>query len=669
MPTLACHCGLHSLPLPPSSPPLYHCPCRSCRLTSGSLLSSFLVYPSSAIPPLPAAARYESSPGVTRRFCAACSCSLTCAVAAKPGLLYVFAGATSGVTPSRAVGERLIFAGEASALAGGLLDACELPRHPGWGGVDGIGLGDLDPAPPAADLEPAAELEPAADLDPAPPLPPPPPAPAVLFCGVSCLDRVRYLPSPLLPNAKQTASSAADLPGGNAANAACVAGHLLRGARLGARLLSGVGADPAGELCRRSLAAAGVDAALVRGRGGATLSCEVLVEPGGDRAIVSPPLSDRPRGLEPGDLPRLDEVLRGVRLLATDCRFLPLLVPLAAKARELGIPVLAELETRSSAAADRPLLLRLLKHATHVVATEAYVARFYGADPPSLFRDAPSCSLLVVTGGPPGCTVHAPSSPPLFVPSPPLPPGKLVDSTGAGDAFLGALACLLALGRAPLEAARGACRAGGGACGWRGGRGGEGEWGEVGETVRGWGLLGGGARALPPPPKPPPKPTRAERYKGPAEAEMSGAQLEIYERIRRTRSTGVAGPFGPWLANADVARHASELGLACRYGLGSYDPRLSELAILATAAGTEARAEWDVHAPEALRAGVPGKVVEAVEATWGSRGPADPAAFGEDAAAAAVYAFAEELCRTRRVGDERYAAVKGRFGDVGAVEL
>ena len=62
-------------------------------------------------------------------------------------------------------------------------------------------------------------------------------------------------------------------------------------------------------------------------------------------------------------------------------------------------------------------------------------------------------------------------------------------------------------------------------------------------------------------------------------------------------------------------------------------------------------------------------MVEAVEATWGSRGPADPAAFGEDAAAAAVYAFAEELCRTRRVGDERYAAVKGRFGDVGAVEL
>ena len=51
-------------------------------------------------------------------------------------------------------------------------------------------------------------------------------------------------------------------------------------------------------------------------------------------------------------------------------------------------------------------------------------------------------------------------------------------------------------------------------------------------------------------------------------------------------------------------RHAQRLGAFCRYKTG-LSLRLSELAILVTAARWQAQAEWYIHYPIALKAGVP----------------------------------------------------------------
>jgi ribokinase len=53
----------------------------------------------------------------------------------------------------------------------------------------------------------------------------------------------------------------------------------------------------------------------------------------------------------------------------------------------------------------------------------------------------------------------------------PAPAGDIVDTTGAGDAFAGALAAAIADGADRTEALRRAARAGTEACGWQGAQG------------------------------------------------------------------------------------------------------------------------------------------------------------------------------------------------------
>jgi 4-carboxymuconolactone decarboxylase len=93
------------------------------------------------------------------------------------------------------------------------------------------------------------------------------------------------------------------------------------------------------------------------------------------------------------------------------------------------------------------------------------------------------------------------------------------------------------------------------------------------------------------------------RYTGPPTDEMTVAQREIRDAILRSRpTTGLAGPFGPWLAVPVIARPAQELGKAVRYGT-SLSFAESELVILLTAAKTRSHAEFDIHVNEAMTAG------------------------------------------------------------------
>jgi len=120
------------------------------------------------------------------------------------------------------------------------------------------------------------------------------------------------------------------------------------------------------------------------------------------------------------------------------------------------------------------------------------------------------------------------------------------------------------------------------------------------------------------------------------------------------------GPFLGWIHSPELADDAQRLGAFCRYKTG-LSLRLSELAILVTAARWQSQGEWFIHYPIALGAGLPPAVADAVQ-----RG--ERPAF-DDADDALIYEFASELYETKRVSDETYEAAVKRFGHVLVVNL
>lgn len=102
------------------------------------------------------------------------------------------------------------------------------------------------------------------------------------------------------------------------------------------------------------------------------------------------------------------------------------------------------------------------------------------------------------------------------------------------------------------------------------------------------------------------------RYSGPPDNELSDEQRRIKREILDTRPrTGLSGPFGPWLAVPKIAQPSQELGAACRYGT-SLSFRESELVILLTGARHQSAAEFDIHVPEALKAGLSMELITSI---------------------------------------------------------
>ena len=120
------------------------------------------------------------------------------------------------------------------------------------------------------------------------------------------------------------------------------------------------------------------------------------------------------------------------------------------------------------------------------------------------------------------------------------------------------------------------------------------------------------------------------------------------------------GPFLGWIFSPELAQNAQKLGAFCRYKTG-LPLRLSELAILVTAARWRSQAEWHIHHPIALDAGLPAATAEAI------RDGVEPVFESDDDAL--VYAFANELYDTRRVSDATFARAEERFGHAVVVNL
>jgi ribokinase len=224
--------------------------------------------------------------------------------------------------------------------------------------------------------------------------------------------------------------------GGKGANQAVAA------ARAGARtsLLGRVGGDESGAAYRQRLQDLGVDVEhLLATPGAATGTAYVLVDAAGENSIVVVPGANGEVGAE--DLEALDDLGPGDVLLA-QCE-LPLDVVAAAvrRARARGARVVLNLAPYQPVPAD------LVELADPVVVndTEAGLLRASGLSPRS----------LVVTHGKDGASWGDLERPAVTV-----PPDEVVDTTGAGDAFCGALAAALAAGADPGDALRLALLAG-----------------------------------------------------------------------------------------------------------------------------------------------------------------------------------------------------------------
>jgi alkylhydroperoxidase family enzyme len=88
-------------------------------------------------------------------------------------------------------------------------------------------------------------------------------------------------------------------------------------------------------------------------------------------------------------------------------------------------------------------------------------------------------------------------------------------------------------------------------------------------------------------------------------------QKAVLDEIQSGPRGNLNGPFLGWIHSPELAQQAQRLGAFCRYRTG-LPLRLSELAILVTAARWQAQAEWHIHYPIALEAGVAEADAEAI---------------------------------------------------------
>ncbi|MFD3543884.1 ribokinase [Streptomyces sp. NPDC058662] len=264
---------------------------------------------------------------------------------------------------------------------------------------------------------------------------------AIAVLGSTNMDLVVYVPE--APRLGETVAGREfrTAPGGKGANQAVAA------ARCGGEvvMIGAVGTDEFGVRLRSSLAAAGVETAALRTVEGPSGTAHITVDDeGGNSIVVIPGANARVTGLEAGDESRIG---------AADSLLLQLELPPRAvlagalAARAHGV------RTVLTPAPVQPLPAGLLAAVDLLVPNEHEAAALTGLTDPylaaaALLEDVPE---VVVTLGAAGSLYAARGREPLTVPAPRV---RAVDTTAAGDTFVGALAVALGEGRLMPEALR-----------------------------------------------------------------------------------------------------------------------------------------------------------------------------------------------------------------------
>ncbi|GGZ66204.1 ribokinase [Streptomyces subrutilus] len=264
---------------------------------------------------------------------------------------------------------------------------------------------------------------------------------AIAVLGSTNMDLVAYVPK--APRLGETVTGRAfrTVPGGKGANQAVAA------ARLGGEvvMIGAVGADGFGVRLRSALAAAGVETAALRTVEGPSGTAHITVDDeGGNSIIVVPGANARVTGLEPGD---------DRRIAAAGALLLQLELPLEAVLAGARAARAHRVRTILTPAPAQPLPAGLLAATDLLVPNEHEAAALTGLTEPhraasALLRDVPE---VVITLGAAGVLYAARGRDPLSVPAPRV---RAVDTTAAGDTFVGALAVALGQGRPVPDALR-----------------------------------------------------------------------------------------------------------------------------------------------------------------------------------------------------------------------
>ncbi|MGW1467758.1 ribokinase [Streptomyces sp. NPDC002308] len=229
------------------------------------------------------------------------------------------------------------------------------------------------------------------------------------------------------------------IPGGKGANQAVAA------ARAGGEvtMIGAVGADAYGSQLRGGLESAGIDTRLVRTAQGASGTAHIVVDDSGANAIVVVPGAN-------GTVTALGPAEREAAASA-DLLLLQLELPLSAVTEGARAAHARGVRTILTPAPVRPLPDELLDHVDLLVPNEHEAAQLSGYEDPEaaarvLLRRVPE---VVITLGSKGCLYAARGGEPVRFPALEV---TTVDTTGAGDTFVGTLAVALGEGRPVAEA-------------------------------------------------------------------------------------------------------------------------------------------------------------------------------------------------------------------------
>ena len=282
----------------------------------------------------------------------------------------------------------------------------------------------------------------------------PPTLPTIVVAGSAIMDLVIHAPRQPRVGETVIGSDFGMYLGGKGANQAAAA------ARLGGRVtfVGCVGADPFGEQFRRSFAAEGIDARFVvtDARLGTGVGMPEIY-PDGQNSIVIAPQANM--ALTPAHVEAAAEEIRAAAVL-----LFQLEIPLDAVQRAVEIAHAAGVCVIGNPAPARPLPDELLARVTWLVPNEAEAEQLSGvrvvddasAERAALALLARGPRYVAITRGAAGATLVSADAC-RHVPAFPVDP---VDTTGAGDAFCGALAVALARGTDPVDAVRFANAAG-----------------------------------------------------------------------------------------------------------------------------------------------------------------------------------------------------------------
>ncbi|MCX4453469.1 ribokinase [Streptomyces sp. NBC_01340] len=261
----------------------------------------------------------------------------------------------------------------------------------------------------------------------------------IAVLGSTNMDLVAYVAKAPQRGETVTGREFRTIPGGKGAGQAVAAAH----AGADVSMIGAVGADAFGSQLRTTLEHSGVDTDHLRTAEGPSGTAHIVVDDeGGNEIVVIPGANGTVDHLAPGD-----EAL----ITSADALLLQLEIPLAAvlagaeAARRHGV------RTILTPSPVQSLPPELLASIDLLVPNEHEAAALTGLTDP---RDAATALLdqvpeVVVTLGAAGSLYASRGAEPFTVPAPRV---TAVDSTGAGDTFVGTLAVALAEGR-PMRAA------------------------------------------------------------------------------------------------------------------------------------------------------------------------------------------------------------------------